>query len=271
MIVRIASVFAFILVCTAQAASAQDPQQAAWPFAEPSKPCVATFSGGSGASLFRFCVTAAGNVLRTESPSAQEHIAVGVPVEGYVVCTADDWNPRWDVGSRDHGWEPPVVSQPNGPNTLPLAITRDTEFGNLRLTQFFARDSARREITITMRVTNRGAATAPGVRLQRFFDGDLSGDSHDDLYGATAHAVFGADPQTGNGLMLSATTLTRSHSTVIEHFSSFAASSHGECRNGTSTARAESTPADSIGRVGYVLGDIAPGSSKTVEFRYRMF
>ena len=82
-----------------------------------------------------------------ESPVAKNHISSAKGLfrfEGYVVCGSGA--NAWDAGPSESGWGSPTISQPNGANTVPLTITRDTTNGKLRLTQRFTRDATEQEL-----------------------------------------------------------------------------------------------------------------------------
>jgi hypothetical protein len=124
-------------------------------------------------------------------------------------------------------------------------------------------------------VKNRATvATLPKVVLDRYFDGDINGRTSNDYDRTSVLSVWGL-PASGqdqsNGLML-----TQAPSNVV--ISSFPAPQTFEDwnPNGTSFqfARQCIGPAqffqgqDSIGRVSTTIGDIAPGQTKSVTFRY---
>ena len=100
--------------------------------------------------------------------------------EGYAVCAANAVGAApvvaYDSANVEAGWQVPVtISQPNGPNTLPLCITRRTT-GNLELQQCFSHIANEREVDITMTLRNLSGATAYNVMMDRYFDGDIAAD-----------------------------------------------------------------------------------------------
>jgi hypothetical protein len=216
------------------------------------------------------CRSDCGNLAQFTAPDTFER--VGAVGEGYALCS-DVRAHGYDVGSYHTGFGAPTISQPNGANTFPLTITRRTADGVFDLTQTFTGDSVEEDVTVTMTVKNVSGSPVPGVKLSRYFDGDVDGTLFDDRYGRTADAVWGWNEATGHGLMLAAQTLARAHTTGAEQFALWDPISGGggsaqSCAGGSS---ASATPADYVGRVNYELGTIAAGASVTVKFQYRRF
>jgi hypothetical protein len=141
--------------------------------------CFATFTSGSGATAFNFCVTQNGNVLSLESPAGAEHIRVGVFMEGYAICDHTLGLRYWDLGdySPNGTFSAPTITQPNGPNTLPLTITRNTWDSIYTLKQTFSRNVQDRSVLVTMALTNNDI-TFTGNRSVSFWraaDFDVDG------------------------------------------------------------------------------------------------
>jgi hypothetical protein len=87
----------------------------------------------SGPREFNVCLTNDGNVAHHEAPGGAVHIG---GADGYLLCTAEDT--YWDLGSLGaSGFGPATVSQPKGPNHLPVTITRTTLDGAWELRQVF--------------------------------------------------------------------------------------------------------------------------------------
>src|SRR5690606_987643 len=131
--------------------------------------CFATFSSGSGASHFTVCVSDRGNVVCFQTPSGYEQAVSG---DGYVLCSAglsDVTVHGWDAGGYGQaGFGPPLIEQPNGPNTLPLAIRRTTLDGVFELVQTFRFDAIEKDLTVDMEVNNLTRDPRLRVRLARF-------------------------------------------------------------------------------------------------------
>src|SRR5262249_18363379 len=101
----------------------------------------------------KFCVSARGNITHFESPFGLTHITGN---EGYVLCVDNDRRIglAFDAGLAQDGWGAPTVSQPSGPGTLPLVVTRTSEDGRVQLTQTFTRNVAERGVDVKMDVKN---------------------------------------------------------------------------------------------------------------------
>jgi hypothetical protein len=238
------------------------------------------FTSGSGATFLKVCITERGNISLFESPAGKVHLNVR---EGYILCSnrlATRGVHGFDAGSAQVGWAAPTVSQPGGPGTLPLIITRNSFDGVVELKQTFKVVPAEREVNITMAVKNRSTqATLPKVVLDRYFDGDINGETQN-FYDRTGESVWrlpgSAIGSTGNnGLML-----TQAPSAVVIFPSSGTPQRFVDWNpNGTSLQLARQCAGvsqffdrdDSVGRVSLSLGDIAPGQTKSVTFRYHRF
>ena len=223
---------------------------------------------GSGDTV---CFSDHGNISKLSSPAGFEHIAAGYIGEGYALCNSDGIN-GYDAGQNENGFGAAAINQPNGPNTLPLTITRDTIDGVFRLQQTFALDPKEKDLTITMKLTNLSRSSVTGVQLVRYFDGDIDGDRLDDRYAQTTDSVWGWDDTNGHGLMLTALSFAIPHFMAAEPFSSWDPTSGGvatHCDIGGLTTPVG--PGDFVGALIYSLETIGSGKSKTVRVLYRRF
>jgi hypothetical protein len=192
------------------------------------------FTSGSGATFLKVCITERGNISHFEAPAGQVHLQTR---EGYVLCS-------------------------------------DSLDGLVQLKQTFKVLAGEREASVTMAVKNRSAvAKLPDVRLDRYFDGDINGQTSN-RYDVTNQSVwglpeFGADDP--NGLML-----TQAPAPVVNfsvpQFHRFrdwdpngdSSQFARECGDGQSLFN----DTDLVGQVSTSIGDIAPGQTKSVTFRY---
>jgi len=174
----------------AQSQRQQGPQPAA---AISGTDCFATFTFGSGATAFTFCVTSNGNILQLEAPAGVEPIRNGVFLEGFTICDHTFAHRNWDLGqyvpNGDFG--PPTIVQPNGPNTLPLSITRTTFDSAYTLKQTYTRNNNDRSVTVTMSLSNSDIGfTGPiSVTLWWAADFDMNG-NFENWGGATEDSAF---------------------------------------------------------------------------------
>jgi hypothetical protein len=223
---------------------------------------------GSGETV---CFSDHGNVSRFTSPGGFEHIALGFIGEGYALCSSTAIH-GYDAGAMEGGFGRPTIVQPKGPNTFPLTITRDTTDGFFRLQQVFSRDTAEKDVTITMKLTNLTGSTVSGVQVVRYFDGDIDNGAGGDRYAQTTDSVWGWEDTGGHGLMLTALTLGTEHFMAAEPFASWNPASGGvatHCDIGGITT--PTAPGDYVGAVIYSIDSILPGKSKTVKVLYRRF
>jgi hypothetical protein len=248
-----------------------------------------TLTSGDGASFLKIIITSHGNIRYLESPAGRKHIYA----EGYALV-AGAWpcamgGTAYDFGASEARWiGNPTIAQPNGKNTLPLAVTRRADFHSecgppwngpyrLELKQVFDRYSAEREVTVTMTVKNVGKIPAKGVHLGRWFDGDVDS-STDNRYYATPDSVFAwrvrLDPLAyGYGLSLTSLTTNFPVAADMGRYTwrpdpdSFQVWDLGfGIPNDDDPERG-----DLAGILTYNLGDIPVGASKTVKMVYRRF
>lgn len=187
--------------------------------------CTYNFNSGSGATLFNFCVTINGNIVKLTSPSGYEHIRLSSGTtnlirEGYGLCDVNA-----NVHYNDYGasgtvnWNSATVQQPNGAGTLPLIITRSTSDGRFTLKQTFNRNTAERIITVAMALTNKTGSALP-VHLLRYVDLDANnadgpnGGDFKNLFDHGADAVWGYNTFY-YGVMLYTTSPAITHSAEV--------------------------------------------------------
>jgi hypothetical protein len=241
--------------------------------------CHTTLTSGAGLNFMKICISNHGNLVQFESPAGFEHIRLTDIGEGYIACSAvpnagiDELARGFDAGFAESGFGAPTISQPNGPNSLPLTITRSTTDGIFRLTQTFSRDAAEKDVTITMTLRNISASAQQKVLLSRYFDGDID-NSTSDLSATSFDSVWGHDTY---GLMLTALTLSTGHSAVLSKFANWNPNGPaGTPRHGRFSCRTfDNDPplpgGDFVGWVTYNFGTLNAGASKTVKVLYRRF
>ena len=133
------------------------------------------FTSGANITFLKVCITPNGNVSWFESPAGYVHLTGR---EGYAVCTQESGNVvhhGFDVNIASDGWGPATITQKNGPGTLPMTITRQTDDGAVQLRQTFSFNPAERGIDLTMNLKNTSGYPMPDVTLTRYFDADISG------------------------------------------------------------------------------------------------
>jgi len=226
--------------------------------------CQSTFTSGNALSYMKFCATQNGNLAKFESPSTFNQLHQGG--EGYGVCDTTNGNVGyydWGVYGDSGNWQGATITQPNGPNTFPLTVTRTTADGNWTLKQVFSRNTATPAVKIAMTLTNKSAATRQ-VNLSRFADVDADGQSVNwfDTTGTSAFGrnVFGLmmrnltiDGMILGGYLVPSGTTNPCNLTLINGL---------PYRGDAATL---------LGWTFYGGNSIAPGKSKTVVLEYRAF
>jgi hypothetical protein len=248
--------------------------------------CDTALNSGSGEGLMNVCISNAGNLVGFQSPSGFEHIRIGTIGEGYIVCHGSMVSPTvdgFDAGFDARGWGAPMVIQPNGQNTLPLTILRNTSNGNFQLKQVFTRNTSEREVTVTMTLTNISKSTLFFPSLQRYVDFDIDNTSADDIFFADENTVFAEQANTvspvkdGSGHAMSITALPFGSGTLVEKASLWFAASgtHTSCGGtGQVTPTAGQSGAAGAGnyvdRIRFDFFSLNPGSSTSpVKLIYR--
>jgi hypothetical protein len=224
--------------------------------------CQSTFTSGSGLSYMKFCTTQNGNVAKFESPSTFNQLHQGG--EGYGLCDVTNGNVGyydWGVYG-DSGWQGATITQPNGPSTFPLTITRTTADGVWTLEQVVSRNTATPAVKITMTLKNNSAVTRQ-VYLERFADVDADGTSIN-FFDTTGTSAFG---RSVFGLMLRNLTLDGMSlgGRIVP------SGTTNPCNNNLINIPYKGDAATLFLWAFYAGKSIAPQKSKTVALEYRAF
>jgi len=152
--------------------------------------CVFTFTSGANNTFLKYCVTANGNVTVFESPSGQEHIAIGKDGEGYGLCDFTDKKVQYfdyaEFGDSGNWGLPSVVSQTRNS----VKIARTTNDGIWTLTQAFTQVTGNLPaVKITMTLKNNTAIDRDAL-LIRYADVDAAGLSKNN-FDSTINSAFG--------------------------------------------------------------------------------
>jgi choice-of-anchor C domain-containing protein len=111
--------------------------------------CAYSFSSGEGDALIHYCVSANGTIVELEGPAGQEHINVGVPWEGFVICTGTTVQ-AWDLTATANGFG---ASSQHGRQASTGVTLRRTS-ADYQLEQVFRLDKDEKDVTIEMTLTN---------------------------------------------------------------------------------------------------------------------
>ena len=234
------------------------------------------FSSGSGLTLVKVCITNNGNVSYFESPAGYVHLNGR---EGYAVCTQDDQQ-NWivhgfDVNFAADGWGSSTVSQPKGPGTFPLIVTRQTLDGLLQLKQTFNANWKERGMDVKMDVKNTSGSVMSYIRLTRSADVDISGVSQNTFEmtddSATGLAVDGTNRFMG--LMLTADPGTSGHGWAMNiTYSDWDPYGAGaEYARGCAAGRDFGGYGDYVSAFHANMEWVNPGETRSATLRYRRF
>jgi hypothetical protein len=219
--------------------------------------CANTFTSGSGPTAQSFCVTANGNIGQL-SWRGVEQIRVGNFIEGYMVCVGDTVKAYDYEDYVESGFQAPTVSQPGGPNTLPLTITRRTADGSFSVAQTFSTSSA--TVTVSTALKNLSGANAFNVRYIRVADLD-NGSSFTEEFSRSVDAVT-ANVENGTGTMMTTSSVGTLHSVYVSTSLPI-----------TCALTSDTTPetGDGVGEQAFDFASIANASIRKVNTIYRRF
>jgi hypothetical protein len=230
--------------------------------------CQSTFAFGSGPTLFNFCVSSHGNLVQFTSPEGFEHIREGFIGEGYGIC---DGNPKkryfdYADGGVSGDWNDPVITQPGGPNTFPLKITRATSDGIFTLTQVFSRNTSERVAKIAMTIRNNSASPKT-ITLIRFADIDANNANHGNFmneFDSGSDSAWGYNSR-AYGVMISAVPVSVPHAGIVWNWNS----GPDPC---DPLLNITATPFLGDGSAGVIAEfGLGPGKSQTVSIEYQRF
>ena len=217
--------------------------------------CTYTFTSGSGASLFTWCLSTGGNVVRFITPAGQNHIFA--EQDGYAVCSAAG------VHGSDLGTVIPVAFGP--PTVLAgctagssCTIQRDTTDGAFRLVQKFTRTVKEFELNVDHTLTNISGGTIDDVVLMRFAHFGVDNDIGDDRGDRSPRSGWMADVER---LGLTAHTTTQPADTFI--INNFPTGCVGPA------VATPAPPGNYAVQVNYRLGNMASLKKKVVRVQYR--
>jgi hypothetical protein len=213
------------------------------------------FVFGAGATRFEICLSSEGNVVNQIGPAGFNH---QLGYEGYRLCTPS--GDYWDLGNfGQSGFLAPSVSQPNGPNTFPVTITRNTSNFQWQLVQQFSKDNTERDLQITMKLKKTNGAIGPTVYLSRWSDLDVDSSFGADVGDRSADSIYARQTR---AISLTALGYGVLHTTGVGNFA------YGSNDCVSASAATPIGPADLSGRVTYNLGFFNNTQTKTVKFRW---
>ncbi len=252
--------------------------------------------GGGAPTSFKFGITQPGNLVQLESPAGFEHLQVGLVREGYLLCYSGPSGPvvAFDVNDQAGGFQAAVVSQPNGPETLPIEIYRTSADGRLQFRQRYTGNSfigagggaldlnldgiscdtlqecgncTNRTVHILMEVTNTSQSQVDDLVLVRVADIDVDGVPAGNHFARTADSVQawrdGAGGGDAHGVLMQGISATASLQPLVQ--------TPGDSGIMDCNANSATTPAtgDFVAKLRWSLGPLAPGQVREVRMHYR--
>ena len=212
-------------------------------------------NSGAGATLIHYCITPNGTVSSFRTGLSSESIAIGVTVEGYVVCSTGGSN-AFDITHGASGFGAPIQTAVN-----PLTISRTTTDGRFNLSQQFFTDTQNGGVRIQMTLKNLTGATITGVKLARVGDIDANGF-------VTNAGILGGDSVTqtaaGVGVSMRSLTYPTPHLVTLENFSGIDTPS---C-NPVLPVASPTASDDLGGRIAFTFGNLNAGVSKLAKVAY---
>jgi len=200
-------------------------QQPALNSGDPSLPASAScafsfFSGTPTTTFTRYCLSANGNIVQLDSPSGNEMIATGGPLEGYGLC---DFTPNvhyYDYASVDSGnWGSTTVTTPNATTKVFVRTTLDGLFQLTQtITQLKGSASTAGSIKITMAVKNLSGIAKNNLTLLRFANVDAGATPTNNEFVSSANSSFGQEPGQRWGLGLTTNTFTFANQGLVWDF-----------------------------------------------------
>ena len=230
--------------------SAEAATQPAGPAGEASN-CRKTTTSGSGNTYLSWCFSDTGNIMKFESPVGQEHIRNGTFLEGYAIC-ATGVPDAFDNASSGANFGAPSFPNAN-------SVRRSTPA--FQLDQTFSQNAVEKLVSVSMTVKNVSGSVKTNVRLSRFVDIDMNGSPSDDRWDKSVASTVALQ---SNMLALTARSFEVNKVSTVETFGDLADDTGCDA----TTPLAVPSTGDNAGRVTYSLGNINPGQSKTVIFRY---
>ncbi len=217
-----------------------------------------TATVGTGATYLKVSISKHGNVVRYESPAGSEHIRVSAFMEGYIISSgAGNTVSGWDNALGESSWGADSASGSLAAGTLKIA--RKTLDGKFLLTQEFRIGAANLRLILTMTLKNTSTGSLSNVWLTRMADWDVNNNPASNLYVSTPLSVLALN---GVGVLTSAQA-SAAPSVVFQGW-------------GTSLTAFDQTPfgsnpasLDGQARVGFPLGTLGAGASKTVKLFYQ--
>lgn len=175
------------------------------------------FSGQPTTTFTRYCLGPNGNVVQLDSPSGNEMIATGGPLEGYGLC---DFTPNvhyYDYASVDSGnWGPTTVTTPNASTKVFVRTTSDGLFQLTQtITQLKGSASTAGSIKITMVVKNLSGIAKNNLTLLRFANVNAGFNPLNNEFVSSANSSFGQEPGQRWGLGLTTNMFTFANQGVV--------------------------------------------------------
>jgi len=163
----------------------------------PSATCSFSYFSGQATTTFtRYCLGPNGNIVQLDSPSGNEMIATGGPLEGYGLC---DFTPNvsyYDYATVDSGnWGSTTVTTPNATTKVFVRTTIDGLFKLTQtITQLKGSASTAGSIKITMAVKNLSGIAKNNLTLLRVANVNAGSNPLNNEFVSSTNSAFGQEP-----------------------------------------------------------------------------
>ena len=216
---------------------------------------------GTGPREFNVCLSNEGNIMQFEAPGGFVHIGAA---DGYILCTPE--GTYWDLGPASaSGFGPPTVSQPKGPHTLPVTITRTTTDGTWELKQVFIKDNNEQDVSISTYLKRLASPVADPVYIARYVDAHVDGTQGGDFGDHSKDSVWFRETRalTLTGQYLGPVVFTAVGPAPLV----FSGGPTPNCR--PASAAGPVGPGDLAGVVTHELSNFKTNQSRSVRFAYQ--
>lgn len=214
--------------------------------------CKKTYQSGTGNTFFKWCFHANGTLGYLEAPVNERQIYG----DNFAICSANNGVVHGRANSDTAGFSSTGFNPPTFPN-LNTVVMRTTD-GRFEIKHVFNQDAPSKSIFMDVTVKNLKGTPISGVIFSRVIDFDLNNSAANDLWIRSYASVLAAEK---NAVSMTGTSWTYGRLSQIEAF-------HAPIVDCLDTAAASPVTGDYMGRVNYLLGNIAGNQSKT--FRYRV-
>lgn len=222
--------------------------------------CMTSYTNGAGENLLEWCFDENGAVVQLEHPEGLEHVDNGAILEGWCVSAGNIVRGMVNGGDGTTDLDPPQYPSPD-------KVRHNTADGSLRIESRFSTSPGNKHIVVKMNVRNNTNAPLNDVFLTRFIDADMSNTTSNDEWTSTGRSVIVHQPGSASLQLFGK---TRDYLALSMLYPTFFPTFDANCYDAAADANLSLTAGDRSMGVMYQLGTIFPGSTRTVQFLYRI-